>query len=109
MTITYTTKINSVKVKDIGEIKDVVKQVNFVLTGTEDGLTFELPNSIVLDDPEPTNLVPFASLTQAIVEGWVETHPQLFSMKGHIALVLEKMVEESRLKNTELPWSSDTN
>lgn len=107
MTISYTTQINSVKVKDIGEIKDVVKQVNFVLTGTEDSQIFELPNSIILDDPNPNSFVPFANLTQAIVEGWIEAHPQLPSMKSHIALVLGKKVEEAKLADTQLPWSTE--
>jgi len=103
--IVYSIKIDGVKTKTVGSLANVVKQVNYTVTGTDGDATFSLPNKVTLDDPDPQGFVNFGNLTEAQVVAWVEARPELIPVKAHIELVVNKMVEESALTSSDMPWA----
>jgi hypothetical protein len=105
MAIEYTLKINAVRVHNVGELQNVVKEVDVTLMGTDSGCSFELPIAVNVGDPAPENFVDFSQLTPAEVEAWVwSQEDQLSPYKAHIAYVVAKEVEKAALEQKPLPW-----
>lgn len=108
MAIEYTLKINAVRVHNVGELQNVVKEVDVTMTGTDSGCSFELPFSVKVGDPAPENFVDFSQLTPAEVEAWVwSEEDQLSPYKAHIAYVVAKEVEKAALEQKPLPWAPE--
>jgi len=104
MAISYSVKINGVSVVNSGSLSDVVRDVNYTLTGADGDASFELPNTIQLSDPDSSAFVPFDSLTEAAVVEWVEAS-DLSSQKAHIAYVVAKELQRLEAKSKPLPWA----
>lgn len=104
--IEYTIQITGIKVIDTEEHKDIVKQIDFIIKGSLEGQTFDFPNWITLDSFDPNNFITYENLTKAKITEWVESHPQIASMKSHMAFILEDKVKQASLKAAELPWSN---
>jgi len=106
MSATFTTKVTGVRVHDLGNLTKVVKQIEFVVTGTQDGQTFELPQSLVVPDADGTNFVPFEQLTEQQVVAWINEHfENMPSVQAHIQYVLDKEVAKAALAQEALPWA----
>lgn len=105
-TATFTTKINAIRTATVNGLENTVKQVDWTMVGEEAGLTFELPQTIDLADPESANFVPLASLTETAVIAWVEaTVANVDAVKAHIQFVLDKEVAKAALASTAMPWA----
>jgi hypothetical protein len=108
MAIEYTLKINAVRVHNVGELQNVVKEVDVTMKGTDSGCSFELPFSVNVGDPAPENFVDFSQLTAAEVEAWVwSQEDQLAPYQAHIAYVVAKEVEKAALEQKPLPWAPE--
>jgi hypothetical protein len=108
MAIEYTLKINAVRVHNVGELQNVVKEVDVTLKGADSGCSFELPISVNVGDPAPENFVDFSQLTAAEVEAWVwSQEDQLAPYQAHIAYVVAKEVEKAALEQKPLPWAPE--
>lgn len=106
MAVAYTIAINDVRVHIQNDIPDVVKEVDVNMTGTENGCSFSLPFTVTMPPADPNSFTPFANLTEAQVVEWVESQTvSIEPYKRHIALVLEKMVEQSLLEKKTPPWA----
>lgn len=105
MAATFSYKIDGVRTGTIGNLTDVIKQVNFTLIGTEEGVSFSLPGQVKLDDPNPTNFIQFNNLTEQQVADWIDVKDEVFPMKNHIQFVLDKKVLESKLTEKPMPWA----
>jgi len=103
--IVYSIKIDGVKTATVGSLTNVVKQVNYTVTGTRSGQSFSLPTKVVLADPEPQNFVSFQNLTESQVVAWVENLPETTSVKAHIQLVVNRMVQEASYQESNVPWA----
>jgi hypothetical protein len=104
-TAEFTYKIYGARTTTIGNLQNVVKQVEWELTGTKDGQSFSLPQTTILPDPNGQPFVPFENLTQNNIITWLEaSEPRLNSIKSHIQSVLDRMVEKASLTETRLPW-----
>lgn len=109
MSATFTYKIDGVRTATVGNLTDVVKQVNFTITGEEEGLSFSLPSQVKLEDPDPNNFVQFSNLTEQEVIAWVAGRTDIVGpMKDHIQMVLNRMVQEAQLQSKPLPWAPVT-
>lgn len=98
-------RINNIRTADIGELTNVVKQVDWTMVGTKEGQTFSLPQTTELSDPDGHPFIPLSQLTEADVINWVEsTDARIPNIKAHIELVLNREVAKSSLKTAELPW-----
>ena len=105
MSIVYSISINGVRVSAEGGLSDVVKEVEYTLTGTDSGCSFALPNRVKMEAANPDSFIPFASLTEAQIVSWIEAQPDLLdSSKAHIAYVVAKEVERAALEQKPLPW-----
>lgn len=104
MAISYSVKINGIRVVNSGSLSDVVRDVDYTLTGVDGAASFALPNTIRLETPEADSFIPFESLTEAQVVEWVEAK-DLSSAKAHIAFVVAKEVEKLASESKPLPWA----
>jgi hypothetical protein len=103
--IVYSIKIDGVKTATVGSLTNVVKQVNYTVTGVDGTQSFSLPTKVVLADPEPQNFVSFQNLTESQVVAWVENLPETTSVKAHIQLVVNRMVQEASYQESNIPWA----
>lgn len=108
-TANFEIQVTGIRTATVGDLTNVVKQVEWILRGTQDGQTFELPQKTELADPDSANFVPLESITDpAIIVGWIEaTDQRMDATKLHIQLVLNKMVAENSYTSTPLPWVSE--
>ena len=93
------------KVTTIGTMTQVIKQIDYSMTGTEGGETFTLPGTAVFPDPSVASFLPFASLNQAQVISWIGTLPDALSKQAHIQVVLDQMVAAAQLTPTAVAWA----
>lgn len=102
---TFSYKITGARTATVGTRQNVVKQVEWELTGTQDGQSFTLPQTTTLPDPDGQPFIEFEQLTQVDIIGWLEAvEPRLVGIKMHIQSVLDKMVEKASLTQATLPW-----
>ena len=105
-TATYTIKVTGIKTKTIGDLADVVCSVTWVLEGTENEQSFELPQETVLDTPIAESFEALGSLTEDVIAGWiVATETRMPSIKAHIQYVLDDMVSKATFTTSPLPWA----
>jgi len=106
MSATFTIKINAIRTATVGDRANVVKQVDWTLTGEASGQSFALPQSTTLADPDGQSFIELANLTEAEVAAWVEaTDTNIDGVKAHIQFVLDKEVARAALADTAMPWA----
>lgn len=106
MAATFTIKINGIRTTTVGERANVVKQVDWTMSGEEASQKFELPQNTTLADPDGQSFIDLANLTEAEVAAWVEaTEPNIEGIKAHIQFVLDKEVAKIALAPTPMPWA----
>lgn len=106
MSTTFTYKINAIRTATVGDNTDVVKQVEWTMQGTQEGQTFELPQTTTLPDPDGHPFIPLAQLTEAEVISWIEaTDTGIDALKAHIQYVLDKEVSKAALSSAQMPWA----
>ena len=105
-TAEFTIRITGLRTQTVAGVPGVVKQVDWTITGTEAGQTFELPQTTTVPDPNAANFVPLEQLTEPQVVAWIETQDiRLPSIKQHIQLVLNSRIAEAALEPTPMPWA----
>lgn len=106
MSATFTIKINGIRTATVNGLENTVKQVDWTMVGEEAGVSFELPQTTNLEDPDSANFVQLSSLTEAAVAAWVEaTATNVDGIKAHIQFVLDKEVAKQSLASTPMPWA----
>lgn len=106
MPATFETKIHAIRTGTVGELTNVVKRVEFTVKGTEQGQSFELPQSIEIADPNPAAFIALASVTEANVIQWVnENFTNMSAVQEHIQYVLNQEVAKAALAEAPLPWA----
>jgi len=85
----------------------VIKRVEWVLKGTQDGQTFELPQTTEMGPVDAQAFIPLEEITDpAIVIAWVEAaHLTMTAVKDHIQLVLDRLVAEAATEKVPMPWA----
>lgn len=105
-TATFIIKVNAIRTTSVGDLTDVVKQVEWTMVGTEAGKTFELPQTTTLQDPDGQPFIPLANLTETQIASWIEaTDTRLPGIKAHIQLVLDREIAKDQLQSKPLPWA----
>lgn len=106
MAATYTIKITAVRVTTEAALVDVVKAIEYTVTGTDSGCTFTLHNTLQFTGADPEDFTPYADLTEPQMVSWIEQDATaLEPIKAHIAYVLEKEVAKAALESKPLPWA----
>lgn len=102
---TFTITPTAVRTTTVGDLTDVVKEIDWTMKGELDGQNFELPQTTVLSAPETEGFVPFTSLTKEELVSWIEANDtRIDAIKGHIQLVLDKQFASASLTAKTLPW-----
>ena len=107
MTITYIIKPEKLYTHTLDGLTNVIKQVDWTITGTNNGVSFSLPNTTILADPTQQTFIPLSDITEQKVIEWIEAQDlRLPSIKQHIELVVNRDLEKKALIDTEMPWAS---
>lgn len=109
MAATFTIKIHKVYTKDESGLINVIKRVDWTLSGAQDSQTTPLsPQSTELSLANTDSFIPYDSLTEATVVSWVEANsPQLDILKSHLQVYLDRMCLLATYNSPPLPWPSD--
>jgi hypothetical protein len=113
MTITYTWKITSLKVKDEGNLTNAVVQTYWSKTGVdEDGNegTFSGATPFTVNpDDESGPFIPFEQLTEEDVLSWIKTIV-VGSYEEHVNSKIKEQIEAkiSPVVEKTLPWAPST-
>jgi hypothetical protein len=70
--VNYTIKINKIFSGYYGNNTDTVIRVDWTLTGTFRGLTYNMPQSINLTPPNGGQYIPLANITDTTLVSWIE-------------------------------------
>ncbi|MFZ9767197.1 MAG: hypothetical protein ACO3C4_01735 [Candidatus Limnocylindrus sp.] len=105
MAVTYSYKVNGVRVVAEGGLADVVKEVEVTVSGADGAAKFELPVAVKLGEADASAFTDFPSLTEAQIVGWVEDDPSLEGTKAHIAYVVKKEAAKLAMESKKLPWA----
>ena len=105
-TATYNIQVTGIKTKTIGDLEDVVCSVTWILKGTQNEQSFELPQETMLDTPTADSFQALGSLTEEVIASWIEvTETRMPSIKSHIQYVLDDMVSKATFTISPLPWA----
>lgn len=105
-TAEFKIKVVGLRIATVNGMGNIVKQVEWVLSGEEAGQKFELPQTTTLGDPSSGDVVPLSDLTEAAVVAWIEENDDsLPSMKAHIQYVLDKAIAKANLSAIPMPWA----
>lgn len=105
-TAKFVVKVTGIRTGTLGDKSNVIKQVDWILTGEECNQKFELPQTTQLSDPDINKFIPLVELTENDVISWIETtEERMPSIKAHIQSVLDKEVAKSKLSTEAMPWS----
>ena len=105
-TATYNIQVTGIKTKTIGDLVDVVCSVTWILKGTENEQSFELPQETILDTPNAESFQALGSLTEEVIASWIEaTDTRMPSIKFHIQSVLDDMISKASFTTSPLPWT----
>ena len=105
-TAAFTVSVNGIRTGAVGSLTDVIKTVEWTLTGNEAGQSFALPQSTNLSEPDAASFKPLAQVTEADVRAWIEaTETRMPGIKAHIQYVLDREIAKATLENTPLPWA----
>ena len=108
-TATFEIKVTGIRTGNVGDLTNVLRQVQWTLKGTEAGQSFELPQTTDLGAPDSENFVPLSEVTEANVVAWIEANEtRLPSIKAHIQFVLNKEVAKAALADSPMPWAPVT-
>lgn len=84
----WTWKFFDALVANEGGLTDVLKEVNYLLTGTRgdgaDAKSYEIGGRTGLGAPDPANFTPFADLTEADLISMVDSVVNIDALKHHI-------------------------
>ena len=105
-TASFTVSVDSIRTGTVGGLTDVIKKVEWTLTGTESGQSFALPQTTDLSEPDAASFKPLAQVTEADVRAWIEaTETRMPGIKAHIQYVLDREVTKAALEAKPLPWA----
>jgi hypothetical protein len=107
MSATFEIKITAIRTSDFNGLTGVVRQVDFTVKGTQEGQTFELPQTVQFDEAFAGAFIALEDLTKANVIGFVEQgFTNMEAVEAHIQFVLDKEIAKASLQSTPLPWSA---
>jgi hypothetical protein len=112
MAITYTWKITSLKVRDVGPKTNAVVQTYWQKTGTDENAntgTFSGATPFTVDPTDSNGpFIPFEDLTEENVVNWIKT-VVVGGYEEHVNGVIAKQIEDKIVPITEpkMPWAPE--
>ena len=108
MAITYTYKINNVRVYSTDDLTDIVSEVDYTYTASEgtgdDKVEASHDFMVTLNEPDKDNFKPFADLTEAEVRNFVKSVADVEGSKYILNSYLEARKVPVKVDKA-LPWA----
>lgn len=105
--MTFTIKITGLRTQTVNDIENVIKQVEWTMIGTKADLTFELPQTTLVPDPQLDAFIELGDLTEAEVIKWIEVHEERIpAIESHIQYVLDREFARTSLSPAKMPWQT---
>lgn len=101
---TFKITINSMLTGTVGNLQDIVKQVEYTIVAEKDNQQTSTTNTVQLPTPSLDNFTSFDDLTEEQVVGWINSLEQTSSIKNYLKEQLEKKIAESVLQVKRAPW-----
>jgi len=113
MSITYTWKVKSVKVRDGNGVASAVVQTYWDKIGTDSSGhtgTFAGATPFPLESVNPESFIAFEDLTEEIVLGWIQSIV-IGDYEKHVNEQIQKQIDDvkSPIVEPDLPWASANN
>lgn len=103
--ITYTKHINSLQAyKNIDGETNVVFNINWDLVGEENGYTASCPSMTSVPYFAGQPFIPYADLTQADVEAWIDQYTPAEQMQTYQDVITESLANQQGKDSPPLPW-----
>lgn len=107
---TFNVTINAARTKSENGLSDILTSVEWTMTGTIDGTSFDLPGKTTMGPVDPENFTPYSQLTQQQVLDWVTAIEdaeggQFAGFRAHIGMVVTRLAAEAALTTKDLPWA----
>ena len=104
-TASFAMKVYALHTTTVDGMDGVIKRVDWTMIGSEEGQTFELPQTTDLNNPQPDLFIPLHQVEKENVVQWLEANDtRIPSIKLHIQMVLDKEVARAALTPARLPW-----
>lgn len=110
MSITYTWKVTSIKVKSKDELNDIIVQTYWEKIGTDEfGNEGKFSGATPFSeyDVDPGSFVPFDQLTEETVISWIKAIV-VGEYERHVHEVIAKQIDDKKfvVQDKPLPWAS---
>lgn len=100
----FTTEITEIRTYSTENYTNIIKEVDWILTGTEGTVTFNVASTSVLPTPSDVFL-PLDTISQAQVMSWLENTPEYLAAKAHLINRVSEQLAKETLVVTPLPWA----
>lgn len=101
----YTLTITGLRTYDTSDLKNIIKEVDWILEAKDNGVMYNAAVTSKLDSPSLLQeFVPFNTISEQQLKSWIESTPDYKTIKGHITEVVIKKLESERLVSNTLPW-----
>lgn len=106
MPITYNTRVTGLRVRNEGDLSDVVRVVDFTITGVDGEVRYDIASSHEFrGEVASEGFKPMESLTEDEVVGWLESDPSILAgIKGNIEYFVNQKKAEMSLVHKPAPW-----
>lgn len=108
MSALFKIEIKEIRVTTFGPLTNIIKQIDFVVIGSQEDQTFELSQTLTLPDPEINSFIRFEQITEHIVKQWIiDNFKNMHSVEAHIQYVLDKNTLKAKLSPITPPWTQN--
>ena len=110
MAVTYTWKIDSMMTIDASaQEPNYVVSASYTLEGEESGYTSEIQNTAFFEVGSETEFIPYSSLTEEIVLGWIKSQLGESAVENYEYCIADQIANKINPPVTPqqqaLPWS----
>jgi hypothetical protein len=102
--INFTTTITRVRVYDTDELKDAIKEVDWILVASRGNLEINTATMTTFAEPKADSFTPFQDVTQEQLLSWIEASPEYKTAKAYLETELAQKLAQQTLKPSPLPW-----
>lgn len=104
-TAKFVFQVNGLHTINLPNTENIVKQVDWVLTGYDYNSTFEMSRTTELTIADEQDFIPFTELTESMIIEWINLHdPRIYSFKEQIQFELDRQNEKVTIASAPLPW-----
>lgn len=104
--INFTTEITEIRTQQVGDIPNVIKEVDWILTGTYGdfafNVTFNMPFTTKITEPTPDLLVDYSTLSQSRILEIIEGTPQYIYIKQLIETQIQNAIAAHELESHQV-------